>query len=174
MFHAAKARFPPILKISGAANERLLSGASFNAVNVTLLNISAVLCATTLPLLWHWRHRFDVLALGRETAINLGLPYGRVMFVSFATIGLLVSVSTALVGPVTFFGLLVTHLAYRLLPGAGFWPTLVAATLLATIALVGGQAIFEHILSYQGTLSIVIDLLGGVVFLALLLKGARR
>jgi len=148
--------------------------AQFNTVNIDLLWISLALCAFTLPALWALRHQFDVLALGRDMAINLGLPYRRVMLITFATVGLLVSVSTALVGPVTFFGLLVTHLAYRLLPGARFGPTWIAASLVAVISLVGGQAVFEHVLGFKGTLSVVIDLLGGLVFLSLLLKGAQR
>lgn len=148
--------------------------ARFNAVNLDLLWISIVLCGATLPIVWALRHQFDVLALGRDVAINLGLHYRRVMFITFATVGLLVSVSTALVGPVTFFGLLVTHLAYRFLPGARFGPLLIANTLIAITTLIGGQAIFEHVLGYKGTLSVVIDLLGGLMFLYLLLKGARR
>lgn len=148
--------------------------ARFNAVELPLLGLSALLCALVLPVLWHWRHHFDVLALGREIAIGLGLPYRRMMFISFAVIALLVSVSTALVGPVSFFGLLVTHLAYRILPGARFLPTLAATVLIAVTALVGGQAIFEHVLSMQGSLSVVIDMLGGAVFLFLLLRSARR
>ncbi|WP_106746472.1 iron chelate uptake ABC transporter family permease subunit [Yoonia maritima] len=148
--------------------------ARFNAVNLDLLWISILLCAGTVPILWGMRHQFDVLSLGRETAINLGLRYKRVMLISFATIGLLVSVSTALVGPITFFGLLVTHLAYRFLPGARFGVTLIATTLVAIVTLVGGQAIFEHVLGFKGTLSVVIDMLGGLVFLTLLLKGAAK
>ncbi|MBW6416318.1 iron chelate uptake ABC transporter family permease subunit [Celeribacter sp. PS-C1] len=148
--------------------------ARFNAVNIDLLWISIGLTALTLPVLWHMRHQFDVLALGRETAIGLGLRYRRVMFAAFGMIGLLVSVSTALVGPVTFFGLLVVHLAYRILPGARFAPTLLASSLIAIITLVGGQAIYEHVLGLQGTLSVVIDALGGITFLYLLLKGVRR
>ncbi|SFJ68080.1 iron chelate uptake ABC transporter family permease subunit [Celeribacter neptunius] len=148
--------------------------ARFNAVEIDLLTVAAGLTALTLPLLWHMRHQFDVLALGRDVAIGLGLRYRPVMFVTFAMIGLLVSVSTALVGPVTFFGLLVTHLAYHLLPGARFAPTLAAGTLIAIVTLVGGQAIYEHVLGLQGTLSVIIDTLGGITFLYLLLKGARR
>lgn len=148
--------------------------ARFNAVNIDLLWVSAVLCSATLPVLWTLRHQFDVLALGRDVAINLGLRYRHVMFITFGIIGLLVSVSTALVGPVTFFGLLVTHLAYRLLPGARFGSLWIANTLIAIITLIGGQAIFEHVLGFKGTLSIVIDLLGGLMFLFLLLKGAKR
>ncbi len=148
--------------------------ARFNSVNTDLLWVAIALTALTLPVLWHMRHQFDVLALGRETAIGLGLHYRRVMLVAFAMIGLLVSVSTALVGPVTFFGLLVVHLAYRLLPGARFAPTLLASSLVAIVTLVGGQAIYEHVLGLQGTLSVVIDALGGITFLYLLLKGVRR
>ncbi len=148
--------------------------ASFNTIDSSLLGIGVFLCAICVPVLWIMRHQFDILALGRETAINLGLHYRRVMFISFALIGLLVSVSTALVGPVTFFGLLVTHLAYLILPGARFAPTMFASLLIAIITLVGGQAIYEHVLNLKGTLSVVIELAGGLVFLFLLLRGVKK
>lgn len=148
--------------------------ASFNSVDDRILWFSALLCLATFPVLWTMRHALDVMALGREAAINLGLPYRRMVLRLLGLITLLVSVSTALVGPVTFFGLLVAHLAYLSTNDPRHTTLLPAAVLIACTVLIGGQTLFEHVLGLQGALSIVIDFLGGLVFLTLLLRGVSR
>ncbi|MDY6859855.1 MAG: iron chelate uptake ABC transporter family permease subunit [Pseudomonadota bacterium] len=148
--------------------------ATFNAVNTDLLWISLALCGGTMPLVWRLRHALDVLTLGRDPAINLGLPYHGLVLAVLAIVALLVSVSTALVGPVSFFGLLVAHLAYMTMPRGGHGATLIAGALIAMLVLIGGQAVFEHVLGLKSALSIVIDFIGGLVFLFLLLRGHAR
>ncbi|QDY71676.1 iron chelate uptake ABC transporter family permease subunit [Qingshengfaniella alkalisoli] len=150
------------------------SFASFNAINEDLLMISAVLCLATLPFLWSVYRKLDVLALGRDHAINLGLSYRRLVLTVLCVVAMLVSVSTALVGPITFFGLLVAHLTYIIVGDSRHGATLPAVVLVSAAVLIGGQAVFEHVLGLQGALSIVIDFLGGLVFLFLLLRGYSR
>lgn len=57
----------------------------------------------------------DVLSLGKDTAINLGVDYDRVVQRLFIIIAILISVATVLVGPITFLGLLVANVAYEFL-----------------------------------------------------------
>jgi len=148
--------------------------ASFNLVAIDLLLSSAVALVLVSLFLWRIRHSFDVVALGRDMAISLGVNYHkRVMQILFC-IAVLVSVSTALVGPVTFLGLLVTNLAYQLMGNMRHRFTLPASVLLGVVALVGGQLILEYVLGYNSALSMVIEFLGGVVFLLLLLGGKKR
>ena len=118
------------------------------------------------------RHQLDIAALGRDTAIGLGLDWNRVVLVQLITVSLLVAVSTALVGPVTFFGLLIAALAERLTPSRLHAYVFVVAMLLGVIVLVGGQTLLQHGLGQAGTLSVVVDFLGGLVFILLLF--ARR
>jgi iron complex transport system permease protein len=120
------------------------------------------------------RHRYDVLALGREIAVNLGVDYRRTLMRTLAAIAVLVSVSTALVGPVTFFGLLVSNLAYQAMGSDRHRYTVPAATLLSVIFLVGGQTLLERVLGLNTTVSVVIEFLGGVMFLVLILRKGRR
>jgi iron complex transport system permease protein len=94
--------------------------------------------------------------------------------VLLAIIAVLVSVSTALVGPILFFGLLVANLAYVLIRDHRHALILPAAVLLAIIALVGGQAVLEHGFGYDTALAIIIEFAGGIVFLTFLLRGAAR
>jgi len=89
-------------------------------------------------------------------------------------VSLLVSVSTALVGPVTFFGLLVANLAYLLTGSNRHGVNLVAASLLAILTLVGGQLVLERVFAFDTALSVVIEFVGGIVFLLLLVRGLQR
>lgn len=85
--------------------------ASFNNVKQSLLGISVITIIGTF--VWSFRDlkQLDVLALGREHAINLGLDYDRLVRKLLIVVSILVAVSTALVGPITFLGILVTNLA---------------------------------------------------------------
>ena len=89
-------------------------------------------------------------------------------------VAVLVSVSTALVGPVAFFGLIVAGLAHGLMRTARHAALLPAAALSAAILLVGGQWLFERQLGQAATLSVVVEFAGGLFFLYLLLKGRIR
>lgn len=148
--------------------------ASFNSVRVSLLPIAmAAVCVATL-VIWRLRHRYDVLALGRDIAVNLGVDYRRCLLLTLGAIAVLVSVSTALVGPVTFFGLLVSNLAYQAMGSDKHRYTVPAATLLGVIFLVGGQTLLERVLGLNTTVSVVIEFVGGVMFLILILRKGRR
>lgn len=148
--------------------------ASFNTIDASLLAVSAALIGATSIVVWRIFHALDVMALGRETAISLGVDHKRMTNTILIIVAILVSVSTALVGPVTFFGLLVANLAYMLVPSPRHRHSLAAATLIAFICLVGGQTVLERLLAFDTALSIVIEFLGGIVFLALVMKGATR
>ncbi|UWX96454.1 iron chelate uptake ABC transporter family permease subunit [Arthrobacter zhaoxinii] len=145
--------------------------ASFNNVDAALLGYSAAAVALVSALAWRMRHSFDVLALGRDTAVNLGVDHKRAVTLTLIICSVLVAVSTALVGPVTFFGLLVASLAYQLCANFRHAAVLPIAVLLGIIALVGGQLVLERIFDFDTALSIVIEFVGGIVFLVLLLRG---
>lgn len=144
--------------------------ASFNTVNRTLLIVAALLLGIVLLVFWKVRYRLDVMGLGRTAAIGLGIDYARHTLWLMMGVAVLVSVTTALVGPVFFFGLLVSALTYRLFPTPFHGVLLPASALISAIILVAGQAFFERILGYSGTLSVAINLIGGLVFTWLILR----
>nr|WP_245450629.1 iron chelate uptake ABC transporter family permease subunit [Neorhizobium sp. SOG26] len=148
--------------------------ASFNGVDSNLLLISTLFVAGASALGLRIFHTFDVMSLGRETAISLGVDHRRVTMTVLAIVTVLVSVSAALVGPVTFFGLLVANLAYILMPTGKHRFVLPAAILLAVICLVGGQTILERVFAFDTALSIVIEFAGGLFFIFYLLRGNAR
>lgn len=145
--------------------------AQFGAVDPDALAASALLLAGIS--LWLWRRHgvLDVMALGRAQARGLGVAYDRLQFQMLCAIAALVSVSTALVGPLTFLGLLVSSLAHSLMQTHRHQLLLPAAALIAALILVLGQALFERILNLQSTLAVVIEFCGGLLFLILLARG---
>lgn len=148
--------------------------ASFQSVDTTLLSVSVALVAGVSLVLWRTAHAFDVLTLGRAQAISLGVDYRRTVMTILTSVAILVAVSTALVGPITFFGLLVASLARALLGNSLHRHVLPAAVLLGILALVGGQTVLERVFSFDTALSIIVEFLGGLVFILLILRGAAR
>lgn len=148
--------------------------ASFSAVQPELLLVSTVLIGLTSALVWRARHQLDVLALGRDVATGLGVNHRRAMLAVLIAVSILVSVSTALVGPITFFGLLVANLAYVIVGSHRHAHTLLGAALLAVVTLVGGQALLEHVFDQGTVLAVIIEFVGGIAFIVLLMGGRRR
>ena len=147
--------------------------ASFNSVNQQMLAIAAVILFISSVFIWRERYRLDVHLLGRDQAINLGIPYTRHTLWLLAWVAVLVATSTALVGPVSFFGLLVAALANHFAPNMKHSTRLPMVFLTAALLLVAGQTVFEHVLGMKAVLSVVVEFAGGLVFLWLVLKRKR-
>ena len=150
------------------------AAASFSRVNAELLPFAAVATAGAAGAALWLAPRLDVLALGRATAVSLGIAHDRLVLAVLALVAVLVAVATALVGPLAFLGLLVAALARPLAGSDRHLPVLVTAMLLAALMLVAGQSLFERVLGQQSTLPAVVEFAGGLVFLFLLLRGRIR
>lgn len=148
--------------------------ASFNLTDSTLVGVSALLIGLVTIAIWRMFSVFDVMMLGRDTAIALGVDHKAMTMRILVLVSILVSISTALVGPVTFFGLLVANLAYILMPAAKHRIIMPAAVLVSIICLVGGQTILERVFAFDTALSIIIEFAGGLFFILFLLKGRVR
>lgn len=147
--------------------------ASFNHINTDVLLASAVLIVLAGLIIWRDYNMLDVIALGRDHAVNLGVNVDRVTKRLLLIIALMVAVSTALVGPITFLGLLVANIAYRLMSSYAHRIVLPASVLISYAALVGGLLIVERVFTFSTSLSVILNFIGGVYFLYLLLKGAK-
>lgn len=174
LFRGVTALLGKLLEPSEYTQLQDLSFASFNRVDPTLLAVAALIIAASIAVLWRLRHTLDVMALGRDTAVSLGVDHRRVTTMVLALSAVLVGTSTALVGPITFFGLLVVSLAYQLVPGAGHGRLVIISALLGTLVLVAGQFVVEQLSGNSTTLSVVVEFAGGIVFILLLLKGALK
>ncbi|WP_312109104.1 iron chelate uptake ABC transporter family permease subunit [Brevibacillus reuszeri] len=144
--------------------------ASFNNVNSDLLVISFVLVIAIAIYFWRYMKYLDVLSLGRDQAVNLGIDYDFVVKRFLIVIALLVSIATALVGPITFLGLLVANLAHQFMKTYQHKYLLAGSSLISIVALVGGLLVVERVFTFSTTLSVIVNFIGGVYFIYLLLK----
>lgn len=147
--------------------------ASFNNINTNLLGISAIALFISLVLGSRILHKLDVLLLGKEQSISLGINYQRLVQISLLLITIQVSISTALVGPITFLGILIANLSYEFIPSYKHRHTILGAILFGIILVVGGQYLVEHVFNMNTTISILINFAGGIYFIFLLLKSRR-
>ncbi|WP_416173449.1 iron chelate uptake ABC transporter family permease subunit [Cypionkella sp.] len=150
------------------------SAASFSRIDASLLPFVALTTAMVIAVAIGLASKLDVLALGRPTAVSLGLRHDRLVLLVLVLVAVLVAVATALVGPLAFLGLIVAALARPLTGSDRHLPLLLTAMLLAALMLVAGQTLFERALGQQSTLPAVVEFVGGLVFLGLLLKGRIR
>lgn len=161
--------------------QRLLTPSDFDILSARLFgNLSnsdaeylpwaALVVAAVLAVVWRARHRLDVLALGREASLNLGLSYRREVIGMLVLVAVLISVSTTMVGPMTFFGFLVATLAYQLAGSSQHRVVLPFAALLGMATLLAGYFVLRHVFYAAGMLSIIIEFVGGVFFLVYLLR----
>lgn len=144
--------------------------ASFNNINTNILLISSLAILIIIIYIFRRSSILDVLSLGRENAINLGIDYDSTVFGLLLIVSILVSISTALVGPITFLGLLVVNLAREYLKSYEHKYLILSSTLLSIIALIGGQLLVERIFNFGTPISVIINFLGGVYFIYLLIK----
>lgn len=147
--------------------------ASFNNVSGELVWWALGFVAIALVIGWRSMDELDVLSLGRDTAINLGVSYDKVVKMMLILSAVLISVSTALVGPITFFGLIVANLSYQFFKTYKHTILIIGASVMSVIALVGGQWVVERVFTFSTTLSVIINFIGGVYFIYLLLKESR-
>ena len=148
--------------------------ANFNTIHTELLWPSLVLLALGVAYFWRQRHMLDVLALGRDAAVNLGINYQPQVLRLLVVMCAMVAISTALVGPVTFFGLLVANMAYQWMGTRRHQWVLPAAVLWGCILLLGGQVILERVLGFNSALSVVVEFFGGLAFIYLLMRKGKQ
>ncbi|MGL4762519.1 MAG: iron chelate uptake ABC transporter family permease subunit [Sarcina sp.] len=144
--------------------------ASFENVNTDILLLTIIICLIIFAFVYDDIKKYDVLLLGKDQAINLGINYEKISKKILLIVSVLVSISTALVGPITFLGLLVANLSYQFIYTYEHKYRIVASILISIIAVVVGQFFVERIFNYNSTVSIIINFIGGVYFIYLLLK----
>jgi iron complex transport system permease protein len=148
--------------------------ASFNNIETDLLLIGFITLLACGIYMFRFLKYLDVMALGKDQAINLGVDYDYVAKQLLIVIAIMISISTALVGPVTFLGLLVVNVAYQFYNTYKHSYLIAGSIFISIIALVGGQLIVERVFTFSTTLSVIINFIGGIYFIYLLLKENRK
>ena len=146
------------------------SQASFNKTEPAQLLVSGLLVAgvclaglKTLPTL-------DVMSLGRDQALSLGVDYPRQVRLHLALIATLVAVSTSLLGPTAFMGIFVANMAYALARTRRHRATLPTGCAIAIGLFLLAQLAVEHLFNYRTTVGILVNLVCGAWFLALMAR----
>lgn len=115
-------------------------------------------------------NRLNVLSLGKDVSTNLGMDYQKGLIFTLILVSILMSISTALVGPMTFFGFLVATLTYQLTPTFNHKYLFMMAIALGFLVLTGAYFLMYHVFNAQGVVSVIIELIGGGAFLILIFK----
>ena len=148
--------------------------ASFNNINTDLLFISSIVIIVCIGYVYDYLKILDVMALGRDEAINLGVDYDNMVKKILVVVVLLTSVATALVGPITFLGLLVVNIARQLIATYRHSILGIATILISAIALIGGQLLVEQLMDFGVSVSVIINFIGGIYFIYLVMKERNR
>lgn len=147
--------------------------ASFSNINSEIIVFSLVLLAVLIFVLRRDLALLDVLTLGKDQAVNLGVDYDRCVRRLLLGVTLCIAVATAMVGPISFLGLIIANLSRQLLKTYRHGQLILGSALFGMLVLVGGQLLVEHIFSYAIPVSVFITVGGGLYFLYLLLTKRR-
>jgi iron complex transport system permease protein len=122
---------------------------------------------------WFYRHEMNLLSLGDDEALNLGVEISRVRWRLFLCVSLLVGGAIAAVGIIAFFGLVLPHILRKWV-GADH-------RLLIPLSMVAGSAALAmldlslRILKIHAfTIGSVSAIIGGIFFLVLLCETRAR
>ena len=144
--------------------------ADFNNVNGEIIVFSVVALVLLAFVLRKELKLLDVITMGRDQAINLGVDYDRTIRKLLFGVVLCMAVATATVGPVSFLGLIVANLSRQILKTYKHSHLIIGASLMGMIALIGGQLISQHIFHFTVPVSTFVTIAGGIYFLYLLLR----
>lgn len=147
--------------------------ASFSNINSEIIVFSLVLLALLIFFLRKELALLDVLTLGEAQAINLGVDYDRCVRRLLLGVTLCIAIATAMVGPISFLGLIIANLARQLLKTYRHTYLILGSALFGMFVLVGGQLLVEHAFAYAIPVSVFITVGGGIYFLYLLLNNRR-
>ena len=144
--------------------------ADFNNVNGEIVIFSVVALALLAFVLRKELKLLDVITMGRDQAINLGVNYDKTIRKLLFGVVLCMAVATATVGPVSFLGLIVANLSRQILKTYKHSHLIIGASLMGMIALIGGQLVSQHIFHFTVPVSTFVTIAGGIYFLYLLLR----
>lgn len=148
--------------------------ASFSNINSEIIIFSVIILALIGVIFRKELALLDVITLGKEQAINLGVDYDRCIRRLLLAVTLCIAVATAMVGPISFLGLIIANISRQLLKTYRHTQLIAGAALMGVIALIGGQFIVERVFMYSIPISVFITVAGGIYFLYLILKGSRH
>ena len=147
---------------------------SFQRMNMDILSVATIIIRLAGLYLLKKNAILDVFHLDKKIATILGVEVEKEQKKILWAIVLLTSTTTALVGPMMFFGFMMSNLAYLLIKEYQHKWLFSVAILLGFLSLTTGQMRVERVFQLQINVSMVIELVGGLFFFYLLAKEAKR
>ncbi|ONI41444.1 CRISPR-associated protein Cas5 [Candidatus Epulonipiscium fishelsonii] len=112
----------------------------------------------------------DVITLGKNQSINLGVDYDKSIMKILMMVTLLIAIATAMVGPISFLGLIIANLSRQMFKTYKHTYLMAGSALIGIAILFIGQTCIEHIFNHSTVISVFINLFGGIYFLYLIMK----
>lgn len=147
--------------------------ASFHKVNSGIILFSLVAILGVIVFLRKELALLDVITLGKDQAINLGVDYDKTVRKLLVGVTLFIAIATAMVGPISFLGLMIANLSRQLFKTYRHRVLIWGSVFIGMVALLGGQALIEHMFSFSTNIGVFINVGGGIYFLYLLLSNRR-
>lgn len=148
--------------------------ASFDKIRSEIIFLSVIMMVLVILMLRKELAVLDIITLGKAQATNLGIDYDRTIKKLLLGVVLFIAVATALVGPISFLGLIIANLSRQLLKTYKHSYLILGSVLFGVVLLIGGQLLVEQVFSYVIPISVFITVSGGIYFLYLLLLQMRR
>jgi len=114
--------------------------------------------------------KLNILSLGQSTSTALGVNHKSGVIYTLVLVSVLMSISTALVGPLTFYGFLVATLTYQAAPTYDHKYLFPMSLAIGFVILTSSYFFMYHVFRAQGVVSVIIELFGGITFLIVMLR----
>lgn len=148
--------------------------ASFNHVDISVLQVSSVILVIFILYLWSLSSQLDVLHLGKDHATALGVSVPMLQWQTLVCVSVLIALSTALVGPITFLGFIVANVTYTMMGTYHHRSLFIGGSLVGIILLLCGQFLIEQVFQMNATQSMIIEFIGGCYFVGMLLSRGKE
>lgn len=120
-----------------------------------------------------YANKFTVVGMGEEFSINLGLNYNQILNIGIGIVALITSLVIITVGRIPFLGLIIPNIV-TIFMGDNMKKNLIPTALFGAIFLLVCD-IFGRLIIYpfEVSISLVVGVVGSVIFLYLLARGNR-
>jgi iron complex transport system permease protein len=146
-----------------------------NFASILQGNYELLYIALPISVISYWyATRLSAVGMGKDFATNIGLNYKQVLFIGIMLVSIMSASVVMIVGQLPFLGLIVPHLV------AQFYgdnlrkniplTAIIGAILILLCDVVGRVIIFP----YEIPISMIISILGGVVFIFFIVKGKQN
>lgn len=143
---------------------------SVNNADAEYFPIVIPLVLITAACLFFFSRRLNILSLGRDVATTFGVKYQASIIYTLVLVAVLMSISTSLIGPMTFFGFLIAMLAYQAAPTYDHRYIFPMAIAIGFGILTSAYFLLYHVFHAQTVVSVLIELFGGIIFLTVILR----